>query len=629
MVNFDIYNQTLGNGSAGSPNAGDSLDTIRVGANLIPSGTDSAGGWSFATADDGHGIPYLPRWAYDMGLHDTGQSVLQGYTNTYTLGNNIYAGNAIGHVGEGSQDGSPDFFYIDPSSWIRMNANSPQFAAAHTGQQSALNGTPYDRLDGSGNVIGNGTFSGLFNKDHVSDFVAALAGAALTGGAGLAGMAGAGFAIPKIANTLGGMYDAAHAPSLSQLVNGGTNMPTQSFGGLSSLFGGIGNAMGNAGNSFMSGLGSLFNGDNIGNTIGSIGSGILGANQQGQAADKMLEFLKNQQQTMQNQTAGAQQKFMDFLTGQQSNLTNLANQSRDSILGTLNNQQSQIGQLASQGRDNVMNWLNGQQANINNLYNPGTPEYNLMKQEMENKDAAAGRNSQYGTRAVELAGKLAQIKGDLNTRFATGVAGTVGNAQGLPANLLNQFATGTDSTMAGANNLPATLNGQFAQSAVPSLNNNLNQAGQNTLQFTTGTSRALADALNLNANRFNSLLSGIRGAQQGAQGPGQGGAGGFDSLIKSLGASGMAANPGVIKGLSDLFGGVGTGLEGGLNSISDNGFAQLAAPGSFAPTFAQQSDIFSNLGAPALDLNTVDNFASEFGDAGSFIPDNFDFMSLF
>jgi len=49
-------------------------------------------------------------------------------------------------------------------------------------------------------------------------------------------------------------------------------------------------------------------------------------------------------------------------------------------------------------------------ADILNTYAPGSPEYNLLKQEMERKDAAAGRNSQYGTRANELAGKIASYK---------------------------------------------------------------------------------------------------------------------------------------------------------------------------------------------------------------------------
>ena len=49
---------------------------------------------------------------------------------------------------------------------------------------------------------------------------------------------------------------------------------------------------------------------------------------------------------------------------------------------------------------------------INNMYAPGSPEYNLMKQTIDRKDAAAGRNSQFGTRAVDLAGTIAKYKMD-------------------------------------------------------------------------------------------------------------------------------------------------------------------------------------------------------------------------
>ena len=53
---------------------------------------------------------------------------------------------------------------------------------------------------------------------------------------------------------------------------------------------------------------------------------------------------------------------------------------------------------------------NQNRADILNTYMPGSPEYNLLKQEMDRKDAAAGRNSQYATRANEFAGKIAGIR---------------------------------------------------------------------------------------------------------------------------------------------------------------------------------------------------------------------------
>jgi hypothetical protein len=53
---------------------------------------------------------------------------------------------------------------------------------------------------------------------------------------------------------------------------------------------------------------------------------------------------------------------------------------------------------------------NQNRADIMNTYTPGSPEYNLLAQQMARKDAAAGRNSQYGTRANDLAATTAKLR---------------------------------------------------------------------------------------------------------------------------------------------------------------------------------------------------------------------------
>lgn len=58
--------------------------------------------------------------------------------------------------------------------------------------------------------------------------------------------------------------------------------------------------------------------------------------------------------------------------------------------------------------DNLMNKMMG-------MYQPGTPEATLMEQQMNAKDAAAGRNSQYGVRATNLAGQLAGQRAQIMT----------------------------------------------------------------------------------------------------------------------------------------------------------------------------------------------------------------------
>ena len=53
---------------------------------------------------------------------------------------------------------------------------------------------------------------------------------------------------------------------------------------------------------------------------------------------------------------------------------------------------------------------NQNRADIMNTYAPGSPEYNLLQQQMARKDAAAGRNSQYGARANDLAATIAKLR---------------------------------------------------------------------------------------------------------------------------------------------------------------------------------------------------------------------------
>jgi hypothetical protein len=69
----------------------------------------------------------------------------------------------------------------------------------------------------------------------------------------------------------------------------------------------------------------------------------------------------------------------------------------------------------------MLDWLKSRTAITDNLYQPGTPEYNTLWNQMSRKDAAAGRNSQYGPRSVDLASKIAQIKASENTKMTTGI----------------------------------------------------------------------------------------------------------------------------------------------------------------------------------------------------------------
>lgn len=110
-------------------------------------------------------------------------------------------------------------------------------------------------------------------------------------------------------------------------------------------------------------------------------------------------------------------------------------------------------------QQDAYNKLQGQ---VENMYAPGSPEAKLMEQEMARKDAAAGRNSQYGVRATDLAGKIAESK----LRALTSIA-TPQNAL-LNQSLSNQYG-GLNSLFGylGKNNALASLPG-FASQSSPS-----------------------------------------------------------------------------------------------------------------------------------------------------------------
>jgi hypothetical protein len=70
------------------------------------------------------------------------------------------------------------------------------------------------------------------------------------------------------------------------------------------------------------------------------------------------------------------------------------------------------GSLTGANRDRITSQQNqeywdGLMNKMMGMYQPGTPEATLMEQQMNAKDSAAGRNSQYGVRATNLAGQLA------------------------------------------------------------------------------------------------------------------------------------------------------------------------------------------------------------------------------
>lgn len=133
-------------------------------------------------------------------------------------------------------------------------------------------------------------------------------------------------------------------------------------------------------------------------------------------------------------TAAASSPWSSFL----NTLTGTAGKAGGSLLsqlisagGTAYQGQRQAGQY-----NDVIN-------TINNLYSPDSPYAQQMQQALARKDSAAGRNSQYGSRAVELAAALTQAKSNTLTSPGYGnLMGVRGTAQNQGLNALGAFLGG-------------------------------------------------------------------------------------------------------------------------------------------------------------------------------------------
>jgi hypothetical protein len=87
---------------------------------------------------------------------------------------------------------------------------------------------------------------------------------------------------------------------------------------------------------------------------------------------------------------------------------------------------------------------NQNRSDIMNMYAPGSPEAIAMEREMARKDAAAGRNSQYGIRATDYAGNVAKFKTNAlsNAQSAQNglAAAQMGNQYGGLNSMFNNLA---------------------------------------------------------------------------------------------------------------------------------------------------------------------------------------------
>ncbi len=90
---------------------------------------------------------------------------------------------------------------------------------------------------------------------------------------------------------------------------------------------------------------------------------------------------------------------------------------------------NQSGQAARGANEQNQSALQGQIASLSNMYGPNSPYAAQLRQSLERKDAASGRNSQYGPREAQLQALLAQQQ--------AGNAGTIGNLSNMASNQQN------------------------------------------------------------------------------------------------------------------------------------------------------------------------------------------------
>lgn len=298
-----------------------------------------------------------------------------------------------------------------------------------------------------------------------------------------------------------------------------------SIGGLSGLGSGLGSLAGLFGN--VQSLG-------MNNGINSSVQGSLGQN--ASTTNSQIQALQDQIKQQQQQAQDMYQRSLGDVTTQNAGL------------------QGNIGTMTS---------------NLNALSDPNSPYMQMARKAIEAKDAAAGRNSQWGDRETQLAGTLAQYV----SQYAPGLNNSITQAQ-HQINANNQGLAALYST---ANN-PADRNEQALIQMLQAQNTNANS--QNTI----GRQAASAQAGSLNGLLTNGgkVLGGLAGLFGGGSGSGTSG---ITNYFGNLGGTTNGIT-GFGNSIGDLYGSTGLGNYGSpVSSMYDNmgmgGYGNLPAADYF------------------------------------------------
>lgn len=241
--------------------------------------------------------------------------------------------------------------------------------------------------------------------------------------------------------------------------------------------------------------------------------------------------VNNQVQSGLNQNQSATQAQIDALSQQIAQNRQQAQDMYQRSLADVTGQNSQI--------EGNIGTLTG---NLNALSDPNSAYMQQARQAIERKDAAAGRNSQWGDREVQLAATLADYVG----KYAPGLQQSITGARNQ-INLNNQGLASLYSTA----NSPADRNTLAQMQALQQQLENIKTANTTGRGSANAATNALTGTGGL-INSAGSLIKGLGGLFGGSSGGGS-----------YLGSSGSGGGAG-FEGLYGWGGDPGTGLGNGM-----------------------------------------------------------------
>lgn len=312
-------------------------------------------------------------------------------------------------------------------------------------------GQTYDLYSPQGQFLKSGNWGNSVDpSDHATQQfltgLAMMAGpfAATIGGAGAAAGATGGMAGDATAAGYGGL-DAASTASMGggASVGGGSALGTIGADGAIGATGAAGaaGAAGMTGDATAAGYGGL---DAAGtSTMGggaSVAGGAPAASTGGLSLGSLAGYANN---PLVKLGLGAATSGMGGGSSGGSGGLNLG-----SLAGIANGAYGAYQQ--SQAASQMKAWMDNQMSQVNSLYSPGSPEYTQLWNQMSAKDAAAGRNSQYGPRTAQMAGQIAQNKADTIAKMTYSLANPYERALTQQANAGINFTSPLISALQGS-----------------------------------------------------------------------------------------------------------------------------------------------------------------------------------